>query len=62
MNTKKEIEKMEYEAPVAKVYELMTEGCILTGSGEGQLENIGQGGQLGTRSTEFSVMSSERGF
>lgn len=58
MKTKREIEKMEYEAPVANVYELMSEGCILACS----LPDIGEGGQIGTRSTEFGVMSSERGF
>lgn len=60
MDTKK-IEKMEYEAPVTNVYELISEGCILSGSGD-QLTDIGSGGEIGSRSTQFSAISSDRGF
>lgn len=62
MNTKKEIEKMEYEAPVAKVYELMTEGCILSASNGGTITDIETGGELGTRTSTFNSMPSERPF
>lgn len=57
----KENEKMEYEAPAMNVYELISEGCILSASGD-QLTDIGTGGEIGSRSTQFSAISSDRGF
>lgn len=58
----KENEKMEYEAPTVNVYELMSEGCILSASNGDQLTDIGTGGEIGSRSTQFSAISSDRGF
>ena len=62
MDTKK-IEKMEYEAPVTNVYELISEGCILSGSNTGaNITDISGGVTIVTRTSEFNSVSSERGF
>lgn len=62
MKTKREIEKMEYEAPVANVYELMSEGCILSASNGGTITDIEEGVTIGTRTSTFNSMPSERPF
>lgn len=54
---------MEYEAPVTNVYELISEGCILSGSNTGaNITDISGGVTIGTRTSEFNSVSSERGF
>lgn len=59
----KENEKMEYEAPISKVYKLISEGCILSGSDTGaNITDIETGGELGTRTSTFNSMPSERPF